>query len=126
MNNKLSTLIANGALSVEELANANELIERAELVKKGIAACKQTLVFPLGTDEISCYDYTDGAGEYHSWGTCTSDGTFRCSCNWGGNHEIGSCNIIDFKDVFLAFDNEKLRSDLRRFLLEQIQLANAE
>ena len=50
--NRLATFIANGSISVEELASAKELIERAELVTKGIEACKKTLAFPLGTTKL--------------------------------------------------------------------------
>ena len=57
--NKLATLIANGSITVEELASAHELIERAELVMKGIEACKKTLLFPVNTSSIDCYSYMD-------------------------------------------------------------------
>lgn len=123
--NKLANLIANGEITVEELANATELIERAELVTKGIEACKKTIVFSLGKKEIECYSYMDSAGEYQAWGSCTNDGVFTCSCNWGGNHVIGSCNLTDYKDVFMAFENSEFKHDLRRFLTWQIEKANA-
>lgn len=119
--NKLANLIANGEISVEELAKATDLINRANLVVEGIVACKKTLVFPVGTTEIHCYSYMDRAGEYSAWGSCTSDGIFRCSCNWGGTHEIGRVNLMSFKDVFLAFDNNEFEHNLRRFLKEQIE-----
>ena len=122
--NKLANLIANGEITVEELANAGELIERAELVSKGLKACKRTILFPFGTDEISCYSYMDSAGEYQSWGSCTKDGVFTCSCNWGGNHETGKCNLTNFTEVFMAFENDEFAHDLRRFLLQQIEKAN--
>ena len=122
--NKLATLIANGEITVEELANARELIDRAEIVTKGLEACKKTLVFPFGVSEINCYSYMDSAGEYQSWGSCTSDGIFTCSCNWGGNHVIGKCSLTNFAEVFMAFDNDEFVHDLRRFLLQQIKKAN--
>ena len=121
--NKLAELIANGSISVEELASARELIERAELVTNGIAACKKTLLFPFGTSSINCYSYMDSAGEYEAWGDCSIDGNFTCFCNWGGNHEIGSCNLTDFSEVFMAFENEEFAHDLKRFLLQQINKA---
>ncbi len=124
--NKLATLIANGDITVEELANAKELIDRAELVTKGLEACKKTLSFPLGANVIDCYSYTDSAGEYSSWGSCTSEGIFTCSCNWGGNHVIGECNLTNFAEVFMAFDNNEFTNDLRRFLLRQIKEAGLE
>ena len=118
--NKLAILISNGSITVEELASAKELIERAELVTKGIEACKKTLAFPLGTSSINCYHYEDSTGDYEAWGHCSVDGKFTCSCNWGGKHEIGSCNLMSFTEVFLAFENREFKLDLRRFLLQQI------
>ena len=121
--NKLAKMIADGSISVKELSEAAKLIERAELVVKGLEACKKNIAIPLGESEVSCYIYTDRAGEYSAWGHCTSDGTFICYCNWGGNHEIGRCNLLDFKDVFMAFENEEFAHDLKRFLTEQIENA---
>ena len=120
---KLANLIANGTISVADLANASELIERAKLVTDGLKACTQTLLFPLGTEELHCFSYTDRAGEYSSWGTVSRDGTFTCWCNWGGNHEIGRVNLNKPAEVFVAFDNYEFASDLKRFLKEQIQKA---
>ena len=122
--NKLAILIANGDITVEDLASAKELIERAELVTKGIQACKKTLMFPLVVSEISCYSYIDSAGEYEAWGNCSSDGMFTCYCNWGGNHITGNCNLMNFTEVFMAFENSEFAHDLRRFLLQQIKNAN--
>ena len=122
--NKLATLIANGDITVEELASAKELIERAELVTNGIEACRKTLAFPFGVSSINCYSYMDRAGEYEAWGNCTTDGTFTCSCNWGGNHVTGRCNLTNFAEVFMAFENEEFAHDLRRFLRQQIEKAN--
>lgn len=121
--NKLATLIAKGSITVEELASAKELIERAELVMKGIQACKKTLTFGLGVKSIRCYHYIDSAGEYEAWGNCTTDGMFTCHCNWGGNHEIGRCNLMNFDEVFMAFENKEFASALRSFLLQQIDKA---
>lgn len=120
---KLTTMIANGELDVEELTKASELIKRAKLVKEGIEACKKTIVFPLGTSSVSCYSNIDKNGEYESWGACTIAGTFTCSTNWGGDREIGRCNITSFQEVFLAFDNKEFVADLRRFLEQQIEKA---
>lgn len=122
--NKIATLIANGEITVEELANAQELIDRAEIVNQGLEACKKTIMFPLGVCEIDCYSYTDSDGEYNSWGSCTNDGTFTCYCNWGGDHIIGKCNLKDFVSVFMAFEKHEFVNDLRRFLLTQISKAN--
>ena len=120
MNNKLAEMIANGSITVEELAGATELIERAKLVKEGIEACKKTIVFHLGESSVNCYSYTDRAGEYEAWGHCTIAGTFSCSCNWGGTHKIGECNITNFKETFMAFENDDFAADLKRFLQQQI------
>ena len=121
--NKLATLIAKGEITVEELASGKELIERAELVAQGIEACKKTLTFPFGTSSIKCYYYMDSTGEYEAWGICNIDGTFTCSCNWGGNHVTGMCNLANFTEVFMAFENSEFAHDLRRFLLQQINKA---
>ena len=111
-------------LQVEELASASELIERAELVTKGIEACKKTLTFPFGVSEISCYSYMDSVGEYEAWGNCSIDGTFTCFSSWGGNNVTGTCNLTNFTEVFMAFENSEFAHDLRRFLLQQIDKAN--
>lgn len=123
--NKLAALLADGKITVEDLANSSELIDRAKLVTEGIEACKKTLIFPLGTKEINCYSYTDSAGEYSAWGTCTFDGIFTCSCNWGGNHIIGSCDLNSFYNTFMAFQKDDFATDLSRFLNEQIEKAKA-
>ena len=121
--NKLAKLISTGEITVEELAGASKLIDRAQLVVKGIAACKKNLVFPLGVNVISCYSYTDSVGEYSAWGSCTSDGIFTCSCNWGGDHVIGRCNLNNFAEVFMAFEIDDFDHNLRRFLEQQINKA---
>ena len=121
--NNLAKLIANGNVTVEELSAAPELIERAQYVVKAIAACRKTLVFPLGTTQIVIYSYTDRAGEYEAWGSCTNDGFFTCFCNWGGKHQTGHVNLTNSADVFMAFENEEFKYDLKRFLDQQIAKA---
>ena len=120
---KLANLISNGTISVEELANAPALIERAKLVTDGLKACTKTLLFPLGTEELCCYSYTDRAGEYSAWGRVSRNGVFTIWCNWGGDHEVGRVNLNNPADVFMAFENEDFSWDLKRFLEEQIQKA---
>ena len=122
--NKLANLIANGKITVEELASAQNLIERAKLVTTGIEACKKTILFPIGVHEIQCYSFEDSFGEYHSWGNCTIDGIFTCYSNWGGQHVIGTCNLTNFEDVFMGFENSEFESDLSRFLRIQIEILN--
>lgn len=119
----LVNLINNGTITIEELAQAPQLIERAQLVIKGLEACKKTIKFNLGVTNVSCYSYTDRAGEYSSWGDCTVDGVFTCYCNWGGNHQIGQVNLLDSAAVFAAFNNSEFSHDLERFLKEQIEAA---
>ena len=121
---KLAEMIAKRIISVEELANAPELIERAQLVNEGLKACRSTLLFPFGTNELKCYDYTDRAGEYSSWGSVTIDGIFTCWCNWGGNHKIGEVNLNNPTEVFMAFENSEFAYDLKKFLKEQIEKQN--
>ena len=123
--NRLAKMIAQGDITVEELASAKELIERAEYVRRGVEACRETLSFPIGVKEIRCYSYMDVAGEYEAWGTCSLDGTFTCSCNWGGNHVVGTCNLLNFSEVFLALENQEFSHDLRRFLNQQIDKAGS-
>ena len=119
--NKLANLISEGTITVEELANAPQLIERAKFVQEALKACSKTLMFPLGVTKLECYSYTDRAGEYHSWGSVSADGTFVCYCNWGGNHCIGRVNLTNPSDVFMAFEDTEIASDLKRFLQDQIQ-----
>lgn len=69
--NKLAEMIANGLIDPEDLIDAEELINRAKLVSEGIKACKKNIQFPMGETEIYCYQYTDSAGEYSSWGYVT-------------------------------------------------------
>lgn len=114
--NKLAQYIANGFISVEDLANAEELIARAKLVTNALKACKNQIVFPMGTEEIKCYDYTDKAGEHHAWGMCNFNGDFLCYTTWGGEHLIGKVNLNNFSQVFMAFENEEFARDLNRFL----------
>ena len=122
--NKLANLISTGKITVEELANAKDLIERAQFVVTALEACQKNILFPIGVNEIPCYSFMDSAGEYEAWGSCTSDGTFTCSCNWGGNHVIGHCNLMNFAEVFMAFENEEFARDLKRFLNCQIEKAS--
>ena len=117
--NKLAKLIAEGKISVDELAGANDLIARAQLIKRGIRACRKNLAFPLGKKSINCYYYC--SGDYEAWGICSSDGTFRCFSNWGGAHEIGKVSLKNYKEVFMAFENSEFEPDLRRFFLQQIE-----
>ena len=118
--NKLAQYIANGFISVEDLANAEELIARAKLVTNALKACKNQILFPMGTEKIKCYDYTDRAGEYHAWGMCNLNGDFLCYTTWGGEHLIGKVNLNNFSQVFMAFENEEFARDLNRFLQEQL------
>lgn len=119
--NKLATLIANGEISVQELASGYELIERARLVTDGINACKKMINFPLGVNSVTCYRYTDSFGEYEAWADCTPDGTVTFYCNWGGNRQIAQLNITNYSDVFLGFENSELNGDLARFLKRKIE-----
>ena len=121
---KLAELIEFGVVTIEDLANAPELIERAQVVNNGLKACAKTILFPLGATEIACYSYTDSAGEYSAWGHVTRDGMFICYSNWGGNHEIGRVDLNNSTEVFMAFEDREFSSDLRRFLLEQVKKAN--
>lgn len=118
--NKLAKMISEGTITVEELAEAGTLISRAQFVTDALKACQRTILFPLGKKEINVYDYTDRAGEYHSWGICSCNGTFTCKANWCGDHTVGSVNLLSFTDVFMALEDEHFNSDLTRFLQQQI------
>ena len=120
---KIAEMISTGEISAEDLLNAKELIERAEFVKKGLAACKKTILFPFGVKEVQCYYYLDSAGEYKAWGVCSIDGNFTCFSNWGGEHKVGECNLTSFEKVFMAFENNELAHNLHRFLQKQIEQA---
>lgn len=119
----LQDLITDGYIGVEDLASAKELVDRAELVINGIEACKRTLAFPLGTSRIKCYAFADTAKEYESNGYLTADGTFTCYCNCGKHFSTHLCNLMNPKEVFMAFENREFADDLRRFLLQQISKA---
>ena len=119
----LKEMIANGTITVEELSNAPELIERAKFVNEALKACTKTLLFPMGATEIRCYDYTDRAGEYSAWGKVDRNGIFTCWCNWGGNHQNGSVDLCNPAKVFIALDDDEFGYDLKRFLTEQIEKA---
>ncbi len=124
-NNKIVDLIVNGTITVEELSKADELIKLAQFATEGVKACKKTLVFHFGEDEIPCLDYWDTAGEAHFWGTCKIDGTFTGYTNWGGNHALGQCNLTDFNEVFISLERGEMRYCLREFLNRQIEKAKA-
>ncbi len=122
--NKLVELISNGTLRVEELKNAPNIIETADFVSKALDACYHTLVFTLGVNTFNCYDYMDRAGEYHAWGEVSKNGTFTVWSNWGGNHTVGSVNLTNPNEVFMALvsdDDDGMSHNLRRFLDEQIR-----
>ena len=120
---KLTEMVDNGQISVQELCSVNELVELANLAAEGVEACKKTIVFPLGTTEVQCYSYIDRAGEYESWGSCRNDGIFECASSWGGPHIIGYVDITSYEEVFKALRNEEFRFDLERFLRIQIEKA---
>ena len=126
--NKLSEMIADRQIDVEELAAANDLIERAKLVTEGIGAARKNILFPMGENEISCYHYTDSECEYTVWASVTNDGTFVCSGNFGeGPQPIGRCNLTSFRKVFLAFEESELFAEhLMRFLNQEIEKAKRE
>lgn len=119
-------LISEGKITVEDLASVPKIIERAKLVKEALEACSKTIVFPFGEYEICCYEYTDRAGEYHSWGKVANNGYFTCYSNWGGNHTIGHVNLFDSHAVLLALDDIEFSNDLLRFLTEQIEKVKEE
>lgn len=122
--NKITQLIANGKFSVQELAQTQDLIERAKLVTDGLEACKKTLKFPLKETIIQCYYYADSVEKYESWGTYQKDGIFTtCSCNQYGIHINGKCDLNNFANVFLAFEDNEFKPDLERFLRQQIEKA---
>jgi hypothetical protein len=122
--NKLMQLISDGHITVEDITNIPVIIERAKLVKAGLEACSKTIVFPLGEAEVFRYDYTDMAGEYHSWGKVANNGYLTIYSNWGGDHRICYVNLLDATEVLVAMDDDEARYDLTRFLTERIDKAN--
>lgn len=121
---QITELIAKDIISVDDLANASELVDRAKLVNEGIKACKLTIKIPLGMGEVDCYHYEEEEIEYEIRGTIRSDGVFTCYCEWWDNWKIGQCNLFKPEDVFLALENKEFKEDLERFLKEQINKAN--
>ena len=120
----LMDLIKSGDITIEELTRIPDLIERAKFVTEALEACKKTLSFPFGVEEIKCYRYVDSCGEYEAWGSCTSSGYFHCWTNWGGDHKIGQVKLTNPTEVFCALDNKELGHNLERFLKQQIKVAN--
>jgi len=121
--NKFRQLLISGELKPEDLVGARDLIARAELVDRAMIGCKQAITFPLGTNEVQCYTFQDHAGEYEAWGKCSLNGEFVCYSNWGGNHEIGRCNLFQFASIFSAFDQPDFAQDLKRFCNKMANLA---
>ena len=121
--NTLAELIANGTITVEELASATELIERAKLVTEGVEACKKTISFPFGSTRINCFKQMHGDADY--WAECTVEGNFTAYSNWGGNHITGTCNLNNFENVFKSFENDDFAYIHKKFLQEQIRKASA-
>lgn len=117
---KLAELIAKGEIPAEELLEADVLIKRAEFVKKALDACKKTIKFSLGENNVSCYEFCDFSGDYSSWAECTYEGFLIFYTNHESEHEIGRCNLNSFEDVFNAISNSAISFDLCRFLQEQI------
>ena len=87
--NRIAAFISNDPIPIEELSLAKEIIQRDQLVKRAIEACKKTIYIPEGASEVNCYEYTENDGKYQSWGIYKNDGWFICYSNWGGDHEIG-------------------------------------
>lgn len=123
--NKVMAMIVSGETSIEEVAQLEELSKQAKFAQQAAKACKKTMLLPIGENKIKCYNYIDGAGEYEAWGECTHDGVFTCWCNWGGNHQIGHCNLLDSIEILMALQQDKFKSDLKRFLEEQITKAES-
>lgn len=119
--NKLAKLIAEGAVNPEDLLEAEDLIQRAKLVRAAMEKIPNKVVFPVGMKTIRCYEYTDSAGEYSAWGACDISGNFTVECNWGGLHINGTCNLTDFGSMFTAFDEWEYPSDLKRFLESMVE-----
>ena len=117
---KLVELVADGELRVEELSRLPELIERAKLVLQAMEACRKTICFPLGVQELKCYEF-EQFGEYHAWGLVSPDGYFTCWSNWGGDHRIGWVSLNNAASLFLALEDPDFAPDLTRFLKEQIE-----
>lgn len=119
--NKIANLLAAGEIQPADLVGANELIERANLVHAAMEQLSKKILFPLGTQSVTCYDYTDRAGEYSAWGNCNIYGDFTCCSNWGGDHVIGRCNLLSFDSIFNAFDKPEFSNDLERFLKSMLE-----
>ena len=121
--NKLVKLIAEGKITVEELSQAERIIQMAELVKAAMDAIPKTVKIPLGADKVDCYQYW--SSDYEAYGIAHNDGTFECRSNWGGDHEEGRCNLLDSKEILLALvETNSFSSNLERFLKECIKNEN--
>ena len=120
---KLLDLLKKGEITLEEITAVPDLIERAKFVQQALEACKKTLLFPMGSITIPCYNYTDSAGEYEAWGEISHNGVLTMWSNWGGNHQIGQVNLNQPYDILKSLDDKEFGHDLKRFLDEQIKKA---
>ena len=121
--NKIVELINNGTISLRDLVDASDLIEKTKFVNEAVEACKKTLFFPVGEDVIQCFDHVKG--NYHFTGWCTREGEFSLNSNLSEMKFVGCCNILDFYDVFRNLDTE-MKTGLEIFLKEQIQKAKSQ
>lgn len=94
-------ILGNLAKSIRErviapcdLRDAKDLFKLLDFVAAGIEACKETLLFPMGRDTIVL---THEDCEYH----CKFNGELICY-DEESNDVLGSCNLNDFNDVFMA------------------------
>ena len=115
----LVNLITNGQLKVEDLCTAPEVIKFAELVTRGIQACKKLIVFHLGEESVCCYKYI--ADGYSISGTCYAEGKLVLHSTLIGN--IVTCNLLDSKSVFSSLNDNDVRVELERFFQEMIKQA---
>lgn len=117
---KLAQMLANGEITIKDLSDASDLIQRAKLITDGIEACKKGIfLFPWGKNTIQVYEFS--GGESHHWATFTQDGELVFYTNWGGDHQTGRCNLNDVQSVYECFENNETKDDIKRFLTESIQ-----
>ena len=121
--NKIVDLIELNELSIEELAKADYLVKRAELVKEGLEACKKTISFPLGVKKQECY-HEKFRTDYEAWAIVENDGSITFYNNNSTNQIAGSTNLTSEKEVFMAFENKDIARDLEHFLQIQIMQVN--
>ena len=125
MSNKMVELIANGTITIDDLANMDKYINDAKLVKSALANVSKKFTFPFGTTRIEAYRCK--RGDFDVWADLRNDGTitFWESALYRGARITAEMNLNNFQEVFTALESDPepydaklgiVSCDLRTFL----------